>query len=106
MKIKFTKETVTGHLKMKYNLDLNTYEAHYMYDFDWDQDPGKVTQDARRESVTSFDSLPGELVIAELDQGKEMVSVYCDMTDDNGWTLLRTSSWSGQDQYVNILIKA
>ena len=50
---------------MKHSLDLGSYEANYMFDFDWDHDPGKVT--GRRESVSSFDSLPGELVIAELD---------------------------------------
>ena len=84
MKIKFTKETVTGHLRMKHNLDINTYEAHYMYDFDWDQDPGKVTV-TRRESVTSFDSLPGELVIAELDHGVETVPVNGVVKDKDPW---------------------
>ena len=36
----------------------------------------------------------------------EIGHVDTDVTDDNGWTLLRTSSWSGQEQCVSVLIKA
>ena len=32
--------------------------------------------------------------------------VDADVTDENGWTLLRTSSWSGQDQCVKTLLEA
>ena len=32
--------------------------------------------------------------------------VDCDARDENGWTLLRTAAWSGQDQCVNTLIQA
>ena len=79
MKIKFTKDTVSSHLRIKHSMDINTYESHYMFDFDWDQDVGKVTPGAcalgtRRDSVTSYDSLPGELVIAELDQVRNLYS--------------------------------
>ena len=67
MRLKFTKESVGGHLKMKHNIDLNTYESHYMDNSDW---PGNEDVIGRRESVTSYESLPGELVIAELDQSQ------------------------------------
>ena len=65
MKVKFTKESVAGHLRMKHSLDLTSYETHYMDNSSW---PGSDEGPERRESVTSYDSLPGELVIAELDQ--------------------------------------
>ena len=68
MRLKFTKESVGGHLKMKHNMELSTYEDHYMDNSDW---PGSEEVVGRRESVTSYDSLPGELVIAELDQSIE-----------------------------------
>ena len=64
MKVKFTKESVAGHLKMKHSLDLTSYETHYMDNSSW---PGSDEAPERRESVTSYDSLPGELVIAELE---------------------------------------
>ena len=86
MTVKFTKETVTGHLKMKHHLDINTYEAHYMYDFDWEQDVTKVAPvPNRRESVTSFDSLPGELVIAELDTTPQVVTTTGVVKDKDPW---------------------
>ena len=68
MRVKFTKESVAGHLKMKHSLDLNTYETHYMDNSSW---PGSEEAPERRESVTSYDSLPGELVIAELEHRQE-----------------------------------
>ena len=66
---------------------------------------------------TSLEKVQDELVGAALVAAREGFhealkilletgNVDCDVTDDNGWTLLRTSSWSGQDQCVNILIKA
>ena len=36
----------------------------------------------------------------------EAGAVECDARDENGWTLLRTASWSGQDKCVDVLIQA
>ena len=36
----------------------------------------------------------------------ESGNVDSDMTDENGWTLLRTASWSGQGACVSVLISA
>jgi len=73
-KVKFTKESIVGHLKMGHSLDLQTYETHYMEHSDWpDAETDAVVFVAnRRESVHSFDSLPGELVIAEVESGAEV----------------------------------
>jgi len=72
-KVKFTKESIMGHLKMGHSLDLQTYEDHYMEESDWpDSQPTEIVP-IRRESVHSFDSLPGELVIAEVESGAEVV---------------------------------
>jgi len=74
-KVKFTKESIVGHLKMGHSLDLQTYESHYMEECDWPDSQAEtetVTVTNRRESVHSFDSLPGELVIAEVDAGVEL----------------------------------
>ena len=54
-----------GHLKMGHNVDLMTYEAHYMEESDWPYAQETEQTPKRRESIQSFDSLPGELVIAE-----------------------------------------
>ena len=73
MKIKFTKEAVTAHLKAEHQMDLNTYEANYMFDFDWDQDIGKVSP-PRRDSVASCDSMPGQRCKREF-QGHQFVLI-------------------------------
>ena len=36
----------------------------------------------------------------------EAGAVECDARDENGWTLLRTAAWSGQNQCVGVLIQA
>ena len=36
----------------------------------------------------------------------EAGAVECDARDENGWTLLRTAAWSGQDLCVAVLIQA
>ena len=36
----------------------------------------------------------------------EAGAVECDARDENGWTLLRTAAWSGQDMCVDVLIQA
>ena len=36
----------------------------------------------------------------------EAGAVECDARDENGWTLLRTAAWSGQDKCVDVLIQA
>ena len=36
----------------------------------------------------------------------EAGAVECDARDENGWTLLRTAAWSGQDQCVGVLLQA
>ena len=36
----------------------------------------------------------------------EAGAVSCDARDENGWTLLRTAAWSGQEHCVNTLIQA
>ena len=41
-----------------------------------------------------------------LKQLLELGDVDSDVTDDNGWTLLRTASWSGQEQCVKVLLEA
>jgi len=65
--VKFTKESIMGHLKMGHSLDLQTYEAHYMEESDWPDMQTTEPAPPRRVSVHSFDSLPGELVIAEVE---------------------------------------
>ena len=36
----------------------------------------------------------------------EARAVESDARDENGWTLLRTAAWSGQDKCVDVLIQA
>ena len=51
--------------------------------------------------VAAREGFPDSLKIL-LGSGK----VEADLTDDNGWTLLRTSSWSGQTGCVQLLLSA
>ena len=51
--------------------------------------------------VAAREGFPEALVIM-LDVG----NILPDMTDENGWTLLRTAAWSGQDACVKILTAA
>ena len=51
--------------------------------------------------VAAREGFPDSLKIL-LGTGK----VEADLTDDNGWTLLRTSSWSGQTDCVQLLLRA
>ena len=51
--------------------------------------------------VAAREGFPDSLKIL-LGTGK----VEADLTDDNGWTLLRTSSWSGQTDCVQLLLSA
>ena len=85
--MKFTHKSVSGHLKATHGMDPATYETNYMEAQDWageeEELPARREEPstwrsqeaeepgARRESSShSFDSesLPGELVIAELEQ--------------------------------------
>jgi hypothetical protein len=65
-KVKFTREAVAAHLRTSHGLDIPTYEEHYMEDRDW---PDSLDHSASASRSQSFDSesLPGELVIAELE---------------------------------------
>ena len=36
----------------------------------------------------------------------EARAVECDASDENGWSLLRTAAWSGQDKCVDTLIQS
>ena len=51
--------------------------------------------------VAAREGFPDSLKIL-LGTGK----LEADLTDDNGWTLLRTSSWSGQPDCVQLLLRA
>ena len=51
--------------------------------------------------VAAREGFPESLKIL-LDTGK----LEADLTDENGWTLLRTSSWSGQTECVQLLLGA
>ena len=86
--VKFTKEAVAGHMRLSHGITIATYEALYMQDSDWPVEGSTVHQEestmhqeestmhqegsSRRPSSHSFssESLPGELVIAEL-EGEE-----------------------------------
>ena len=67
--MKFTGESVSGHLKVSHGLDLATYETNYMEEQDWAGEVEELPAIRRESSNHSFDSesLPGELVIAELE---------------------------------------
>ena len=69
--VKFTKESVSGHLRLTHGTDLATYEQCYMQDDDW---PDQQQEENAIRPVESFDcdSLPGELVIAELEQKNQV----------------------------------
>ena len=66
--------------------------------------------------VAAREGFPDALKIL-LDEGSDSIDIIdnqhddaggvdADVTDENGWTLLRTSSWSGQDQCVKTLLEA
>ena len=61
--MKFTKESVSGHLRLTHGTDLATYEQCYMQDDDWSDQQAETA--IRPVESYECDSLPGELVIAE-----------------------------------------
>ena len=58
-KVKFTKDAISGHLRLSHNIDLAAYEAHYMEEVDWPG--GEPDEDEDWRGGQS----PNSLVIAE-----------------------------------------
>jgi len=78
-KVKFVKDCVVPHLKMCHSMELTTYESDWMQPEDWPSHPqyqapgveSGLQDSSRRSSVQSVDSGPGDLIIADKNEGQE-----------------------------------